>query len=128
MRFVSLVSIVFAGVLAGGLAGCASTASPVIDDLQMPGTAQVGADGYYSVEGLISFHDDVGAVSKIRIRVPLVGQTYEFDAAGGLARGTLPLVVKFSSASPKGIMEYDVSLVDVMGTASPPHSTFVTLQ
>jgi hypothetical protein len=109
-------------------AGCGSATGPVIDDLQMPGTAQVGADGFYSVEGLISFHDDVGAVNKIRIRVPQVGQTYDFDASGGLQRGTLPLVVKFSSVSPRGQMQYEVSLVDTAGSSSAAHPTFVTLQ
>src|SRR4051794_31288353 len=91
-------------------AGCGSAVGPVIDDLQMPPNAQVGADGFYSVEGLISFHDEVGAVNKIRIGVPAVGQTYDFDASGGLQRGTLPLVVKFSSQSLKGQMQYEVSL------------------
>src|SRR5438270_6062339 len=93
-------------------AGCGSAVGPVIDDLQMPGSAQLGADGFYSVEGLISFHDEIGIVNKIRIRVPQVGQTgqtYDFDASGGLQRGTLPLVVKFSSQSPNGQMQYEVS-------------------
>jgi len=109
-------------------AGCGNATGPVIDDLQMPATSQVGADGFYSVEGLISFHDDVGAVNKIRIHVPVVGQTYDFDAQGGLNRGTLPLVVKFSSASPKGFMQYDVSLVDAAGSSSAARNATVQLQ
>jgi hypothetical protein len=109
------------------LVGCGG-AGPVIDDLQMPDTARVAADGYYSVEGLLSFHDDSGVVNKIRIFVPLVSQTYEFDATGGLVRGTLPLVVKFASASPRGAMAYDVSLVDAAGNASPARSASVKLQ
>src|SRR5689334_17225624 len=101
---------------------------PVIDDLQMPETAHSAADGYYSVEGLLSFHDDSGIVNKIRIFIPAVGQTYEFDAAGSLSHGTLPLVVKFSTQSPRGSMEYDVSLVDAGGQASTPRPAFVNLQ
>jgi len=107
------------------LAGCGG--GPVIDDLQMPQAATIGADGYYSVEGLLSFHDDEALVNKIRIYVALANQTYEFDAAG-LQRGTLPLVVKFSSLSPKGPMSYDVSLVNASGTASTPRAASVFLQ
>jgi hypothetical protein len=110
------------------LGGCGSVAGPIIDDLEMPQAAQVGADGFYSVEGLLSFHDESGALSKIRIRVPSVGQSFDFDASSGLSRGTLPLVVKFSSASPKGPMEYDVSLVDAAGSSSSARAAFVTLQ
>jgi hypothetical protein len=113
-------------------AGCGNATGPVIDDLQMPATSQVGADGFYSVEGLISFHDDAsasgGSVNKIRIHVASVGQTYDFDAQGGLNRGTLPLVVKFSSASPKGYMQYDVSLVDAAGSSSAARNATVQLQ
>jgi hypothetical protein len=109
------------------VAGCAGGA-PIIDDLQMPQASTVGTDGYYSVEGLLSFHDDDGVVNKIRILIPAVNQTYEFDAAGGLQRGTLPLVVKFSSLSPRGPMAYDVSLVNAAGTASVPRAASVFLQ
>jgi hypothetical protein len=110
-------------------AGCGSAPSgPVIDDLSMPGAVSVGADGYYSVEGLLSFHDESAALGKIRIGVPAVGQTWDFDALGNLTRGTLPLVIKFAGSSPKGPIEYDVSLVDAATYVSMPRAAFVTLK
>ncbi len=120
-------------VLAGlALTGCGAPAGPVIDDLEMPDSAHLGTDGFYRVEGLLSFHDDAGAVNKIRILVPAPNsanvQTYEFDASPGLSHGTLPLVVKFSSLSPRGPLSYEVSLVDLAGSSSTPRPASVVLQ
>src|SRR5438067_13592123 len=99
--------------LALGLPGCSGSSSgPVIDDLQMPVSAAQASDGLFHVRGLISFHDPLGVVNKIRITIPAVQGTYEFSASGGLSRGTLPLEVDFSGLTPKGAIEYDVSLVD----------------
>ena len=111
------------------LAACeAAGTGPVIDDLQMPASAAVGADGFYTLEGVISFHDDVGLVDKIRIYIPLVAQTYEFSASAGLARGSAPLEVKFSGATPRGAIAYDVSLVDAAGAVSEPRQLSIELR
>jgi hypothetical protein len=109
------------------LAAC-SSGGPVIDDLQMPATAGQGADGLYHVRGLITFHDPLGVVNKIRISIPAVQGTYEFTAGdGGLSRGTLPIEVDFSSLTPKGAIDYDVSLVDAGGMAGDARKLSVTL-
>ncbi len=111
------------------LAGCGGVgAAPVIDDLQMPAAATVSADGYFDVDGTISFHDDGGVVSKIRIFIPAVQQTYEFAADAGLSRATVALQVKFAPITPKGIVEYDVSLVDAGGMSSEARKQMVTLK
>ncbi len=110
-------------------AGCtASTPKPpVLDDLQMPQSATVGASGFYEVSGLLSFHDDDDYVAKIRIRVPLVATTYEYDAPPFQFKGTFALTIKFASTSPKGPVEYDVSLVDTAGLESVPVKRTVNL-
>src|SRR3954466_909445 len=111
------------------LAGCGGAgAAPGIDDLQMPASATVGADGYFDVDGTISFHDDGGLVNKIRIFIPAVQQTYEFSAEGALSRGTVALQVKFAAAPPKGTVEYDVILVDAAGVSSDASKRMVTLK
>jgi hypothetical protein len=111
------------------LAGCSSVATaPVIDDLQMPSTATVGSDGYFDVNGTISFHDDSGVVNKIRIYIPAVLQTYEFAAEAGASRATVALQVKFAAATPKGAIEYDVSLLDATGVPSEARKQTVILQ
>jgi hypothetical protein len=109
-------------------AGCAGAGGPVIDDLQMPVTASQADDGLFHVKGLVSFHDSLGVVNKIRIAIPAVSMTYEFSASGGLQRGTLPLEVDFSSLTPKGPIDYDVSLVDAGGIAGDAHRLTVTLE
>ena len=113
-------------MLALALAAC-SSGGPVIDDLQMPATAGQGSDGLYHVRGLITFHDPLGVVNKIRITIPAVQGTYEFSADGGLSRGTLPIEVDFSSLTPKGPIEYDVSLVDAGGVAGDARRLSVSL-
>lgn len=111
------------------LAGCGAAGSgPVIDDVQMPVTAVVGSDGFFTLDGVISFHDDGGLVDKIRIFIPLVAQTYEFSSTAGLQRGTAPLEVKFSGVTPRGPIAYDVSLVDAAGGVSEPRHLTVELR
>jgi hypothetical protein len=108
--------------------GCGSGAAPIIDRLDMPQTAQVGADGYYDLDGQITFHDDDDAVRTLRIGVPLTGSSFDFNVPQPLARGTVPLELRFDPRTPKGPLEYDVSLVDGAGHGSAVHSETVTLQ
>jgi hypothetical protein len=116
------------------LAACTGvpSAPPVIDDLQMPQSATIGAGGFYEISGLASFHDEDNQLDKVRIHVPLVSTTYEYGEKEGiprgLNRGTLQLVIKFSAASPKGQMEYRVSVVDTTGLESEPVKRTVNLQ
>jgi hypothetical protein len=124
MRFVAVV------FLAACTAG--SPTPPVIDDLQMPQSATVAATGFYEVVGLASFHDEDSYLDKIRINVPLVSTIYEYGEKDGiprfLARGTLQLKIKFSATSPKGPIEYRVSVVDTTGLESEPLTRTVNLQ
>jgi hypothetical protein len=93
----------------------------------MPQTATVGSDGFYTLTGSISFHDDGDAVTKLKIVVPSAGNaTFEYDVPSG--QTTYALIVKVSSAAPKGPIEYDVSLVDAGGAESAPSKQTVTLQ
>jgi hypothetical protein len=124
MRILAAVAVVL------GLAGCAANAPrpPVIDDVQMPATATIGASGNYEVQGLLSFHDDDNAVVKLRIFVPLVSQTFEYNASTALDRGTMALAVQFAPQTPKGPVDYEVSLVDSSGLESASRKLSVTLQ
>jgi hypothetical protein len=121
------LSVVLGSLLLAACTGVPQT-PPVIDDLQMPQSATLAASGFYELSGLASFHDEDDFLAKIRIHVPLVSTTYEYDAPKDLRRGTLQLVIKFSSASPKGPMEYRVSLVDTSGLESDPITRTVNLQ
>lgn len=112
-----------------GLVACsAANIGPVIDDVQMPASAVAGSDGFYTLDGVISFHDDSSLVDKIRIYIPLVAQTYEFSSTAGLQRGSAPLEVKFSGATPRGPISYDVSLVDAAGGVSEARHLTVELR
>lgn len=124
MRFFALCAVAL------GIASCgaASQKAPVIDDVQMPATATIGAGGDYEVKGLLSFHDDDNAVIKLRINVPLVMQTFEYAANTALDRGTLSLTVHFAPQTPKGPVDYEVSLVDSTGLESASRKLSVTLQ
>jgi len=105
-----------------------STRGPVIDDLQMPQAATLAPSGFFEVAGLASFHDDEDPLAKIRIKVPLVGMSYDYDAPPGLFRGTLQLTVRFAASSPRGPVAYEVSLVDGAGLESAPAKQGVALQ
>jgi hypothetical protein len=110
------------------LVGCGSGSVPVIDDLNMPATAQLGADGYYDLDGTIRFHDDDDVVRVLRIAVPLTHSSFDFTVPQPLERGTVPLQLRFDPRTPKGPIEYDVSLVDGAGRSSAIRTQTVTLQ
>jgi hypothetical protein len=110
------------------VAGCGSGAAPVIDALNMPATAQVGADGYYDLNGQLSFHDDGGLVSVLRIGVPLSRRSYDFAVPQPLAKGTVPLEVRFDALTPKGPLEYEVSVIDGGGRSSAVRVETVMLE
>ncbi len=101
---------------------------PVIDAVMMPQTATLGTDNLYTVSGQMSYHDDDHPVHTLRVKVPLVGMTYEYPA-GDLYIGNIdPLTIKFAAQSPKGAQEYDLSVVDSVGLESAVSVQMVTLQ
>ena len=70
---------------------------PVIDAVMMPETATLGTDNLYTVSGQMSYHDDDHPVHTLRVKVPLVGMTYEYPA-GDLYIGNIdPLTIKFAA-------------------------------
>jgi hypothetical protein len=110
------------------VAGCGSGVAPVIDALNMPATAQVGADGYYDLNGQLSFHDDGGLVSVLRIAVPLTRGSYDFAVPQPLAKGTVAVEVRLDALTPKGPLEYEVSILDGGGHSSAVRVESVTLE
>ncbi len=115
-------TLVLAGLVP--LAGC-SSAAPVIDDVQMPATASA-TKGEYVLKGVISFHDDGGVVRKVRIQ--LGQEVHDFDATQRFRRATTPLEVRFAAATPKGKLDYLVSLVDEAGLVSEARRLSVALR
>jgi hypothetical protein len=109
------------------LAGCASQdLPPVIDAIDMPPTATLDASGFYTVSGSMTFHDPDDLVATLRVTIPLVQMSYDYPV--GIEAGAIsPLTVKFSSAAPKGIEEYDLTLIDEAGLETVAQKT-VTLE
>ena len=117
---------------AGGTGATGATsAAPVIDDLEMPTLASPGADGYYTIEGWISFHDPDNAVHSIRMYVVPSGQTFDFSAGDVQSVQGTPLLLRFVADFPllhRGDTTYQLSLVDASGTVGAPVTRTVNLQ
>ena len=119
---------IFVLLSAGLLAGCMVSPAPVIDDLRMSPTATLGADGVYHVRGSISFHSEASLVSKIRIAIPKTAQTYELGSNLSVRGDTMDFEVQLHGQTPRGVVTYDVSLLDAHGVPSESRRMLVTLQ
>ena len=114
-----------------GATGATSASAPVIDDLEMPTLASPGGDGYYTIEGWISFHDPDNAVHSIRMYVVPSGQTFDFSAGDVQSVQGTPLLLRFVADFPllhRGDTTYQLSLVDASGTVGAPVTRTVNLQ
>ncbi len=119
------------GTGGGGATGATSASAPVIDDLEMPTLATAGDDGYYTIEGWISFHDPDNAVHSIRMYVVPSGQTFDFSAGDVQSVQGTPLLLRFVADFPllhRGDTTYQLSLVDASGAVGAPVTRTVNLQ
>jgi hypothetical protein len=106
-------------------------AAPVIDSLEMPSAASVGPDGYYTLAGTMSFHDDDSPVHFVRVFIPTIGKTYDFPAGDQQSGIGSPFAFKVIADIPLlhvGVISYDVSLVDTGGAKSAVVKKTVDLQ
>jgi hypothetical protein len=107
----------------------------VIDTVDAPATASVGAGGNYTISGTVKFHDaEKDQVAKLRIKIPSAGAAGETTSdLPQAAAGQLPAVaVQFSltlgGTVPKGLLEYDLSLTDDRGAEGATVKKEITLQ
>jgi hypothetical protein len=116
----------------GAADGGAHYPPPTLDDWSMPSSADPGTDGFYTLIGTISFHDDSDqAVHFIRVRVPVIGKTYDFPAGDLASAIGAEFEMKLSDDVPlggAGQTNYQVSLVDIEGDESTPVTETVYLQ
>ncbi len=101
---------------------------PVVDELILPESVTLDADGTYHIDAVISFHDDDDAVAGVRVQVPALGARNDYTSLSGkrVEKGVLPL--KIIGTTPKGPLEIIVMAVDVEANVSDPKSAKVTLK
>jgi hypothetical protein len=118
--------------LAAALPACGGGKPPIIDNLNMPSTVTLNAtDNQFDVTGTISFHDDDDKVTTMRIIVPSAGDArFEFPVTPAPVQMVTdgPIRVSFVGSTPKGPIEYDVSLIDESSAVSDVKRETVTLQ
>jgi hypothetical protein len=102
--------------------------NPVIDDLAVPESATLAADGTYHVDSTISFHDDDDAVNRIRVHVDSLGATAEYPANGERSATHAPFTIQVAGSAPKGPLALSVIVLDVAGNASDTKTATVTLK
>lgn len=101
---------------------------PVIDELSLPESVTLDADGTYHVNGTISFHDDDDTVSRVRVKIASIGAAGDYPATGGKTATKAPLALKIVGTAPKGALQLTVWILDVEGNISDPKNPTVTLK
>lgn len=130
MNFQSLlVSLVVASSFALGCSSSSSEASnsaPVIDDLQGPATAKIGASGNYELTLTLSCHDDDGAIAQATIEIPgFAANTIKTPSQPKLEN--IQVQLQLDKAAPKGPLQYTLVISDDQG-AKASKTNSVTLQ
>lgn len=130
VRFTSIALAVLSLSALESLLGCSSddsssNAAPIVDSLDMPATATIGASGNYEINGVLSAHDPDGVIAQIMLEIPgYAAPTMNIN------RQTLtgqPFTVQIDGRSKKGPLTANAKIVDDDG-ASVSKSVTVTLQ
>jgi hypothetical protein len=107
---------------------CSGGGHPVIDDFQANTSATLAPDGNYHVTGHYFAHEDGhGAVDWIRIRVPSLSLETRHGYGSGVGAGDAPLF-DLPGATPKGPIQYNVSVIDSNGEESAALVSTVILE
>lgn len=101
---------------------------PVIDELILPESVTLDADGTYHVNGTISFHDDDDTVSRVRVQIASLGAKADYPATGGKSAVKAPLTLKVVGSAPKGELQLTVWILDIEGNISDPKTPKITLK
>jgi hypothetical protein len=116
--------------LASGALGCSSSSSankpPVIDDLQGPATASIGATGNYELALTVSCHDEDGMISQASIEIPGFASSVIKTPAQSTFTG-VKLALQVDGKAAKGLLTYTLVVVDDQGAKASKSAT-VTLQ
>jgi hypothetical protein len=98
---------------------------PVIDEVSVPATASLNADGTYHVDATVRYHDDDDKVSRVRAQVAALGPPGQYAATGNTETA---VALKIVGTAPKGATTITFWVLDVEGNMSDPKNVTVTLQ
>jgi hypothetical protein len=112
------------------LAACevSSGKLPVIDELVMPDSVTIDADGTYHVDGTISYHDEDDTVSRVRVEIPAIRASAQYPASGTSSATRASLAIRIVGTAPKGATTINVNVLDREGNASDTKVVTVTLK
>jgi hypothetical protein len=114
--FVALVLSASCLTACGSSSGSAN-AEPIIDDVEAPATAKIGASGNYEMVINVSCHDTDGVISKVRIDI--TGFASPTINAGNQQSFTKqPLALQIDKRAPKGPLTYDLVVIDGEGATA----------
>jgi hypothetical protein len=130
-RFASVLCVTLCLGSLAALSGCSSSSSssdndaPVVDALDVPSTATIGASGHYQIQGTISAHDPDGVIHEILLEIPgYTSPSITIDQQTITAKAFL---VQIDGRSPKGPLTATAKIVDDQG-ASTSRAVTITLQ
>jgi len=99
---------------------------PVIDELDVPATAQKGASGNYELAGTVTVHDDDGTLAQARIDIPgFVAPTLDAHHLKKLDRQAFK--IQIDGRAQKGPLDCTFVITDDEG-ASTSKTITVTLE
>jgi hypothetical protein len=128
MHYQSLVLLVssFLFLACSGSDSASANEPPVIDELDVPSTAQKGASGNYELAGTVTVHDDDGTLAQARIEIPgFVAPTLDAHHLKRLDRQAFRIQIDGRAA--KGPLDCTFVITDDEG-ASTSKTVTVTLQ
>lgn len=113
-----------------GLAACTVEHGkiPVVDEVTVPASATLDADGTYHVDATVTFHDDDDNVRKIRVTIESLKTGNDYPITSVRSATNLLIPVRIVGSAPKGETELRVQAIDLEGNVSDPKSVKVTLR
>jgi hypothetical protein len=125
-----LRALSFLSLVAVAAVGCSSSSTsnqpPVIDALEGPATASIGASGNYELTLTVSGHDDDGNIVQASIEIPGFASNPINTPAQPSFKG-VQIKLQLGGNAPKGPLTYTLVITDDQGGKASKSAT-VTLQ
>jgi hypothetical protein len=128
MNFRTCLFPVFVGVLSACSSAATAPANkaPIVDDVQGPATATVGATGTYQLQLKITCHDDDGLITQASIEIPGFAANV-IQTPKQMSFKDIPVSLQLDGRAPKGLLTYTVVVIDDQGAKGSKTAT-VTLE